>query len=322
MGLALAGRDGEAPRRLRRAWTRCPGDAPRCRRRSTGRSPASPASASPTPQPSASPRSCNFFYPAQFVGLVKSQPMGFYPVEVLVNDAKRHGWPSCRWTSTPPPHRTARLGARRPRRRRRLPRPRPGGAAAAGCRDRRPSPAGPLTSLREPVPRRARALDREKARALGVPRLGLHLVKGIGGEHAAHLDGAGPWAVRVPGRRGGPDGAPGRGHRAADPGRSAEFARSAAARAPLAAGETARPAKGAPRGGGRVGGAGRWTGDARARAPAALGAGAAGQRLQLLWLDASVMTTSPALSLGELGAGDRHHPAGAGRRGRWPSAAS
>jgi error-prone DNA polymerase len=32
------------------------------------------------------------FYPAQFlVGLINAQPMGFYPVEVLVNDAKRHG---------------------------------------------------------------------------------------------------------------------------------------------------------------------------------------------------------------------------------------
>ncbi|MEP7159082.1 MAG: PHP domain-containing protein, partial [Chloroflexota bacterium] len=32
------------------------------------------------------------FYPAQFVtGLVNAQPMGFYPVEVLINDAKRHG---------------------------------------------------------------------------------------------------------------------------------------------------------------------------------------------------------------------------------------
>ena len=32
------------------------------------------------------------FYPAQFlVGLLNAQPMGFYPVEVLVNDAKRHG---------------------------------------------------------------------------------------------------------------------------------------------------------------------------------------------------------------------------------------
>ena len=31
-------------------------------------------------------------YPAQFtVGLINAQPMGFYPVEVLVNDAKRHG---------------------------------------------------------------------------------------------------------------------------------------------------------------------------------------------------------------------------------------
>jgi error-prone DNA polymerase len=32
------------------------------------------------------------FYPAQFLaGLVNAQPMGFYPVEVLVNDTKRHG---------------------------------------------------------------------------------------------------------------------------------------------------------------------------------------------------------------------------------------
>ena len=34
------------------------------------------------------------FYPAQFVtGLINAQPMGFYPVEVLINDAKRHGVP-------------------------------------------------------------------------------------------------------------------------------------------------------------------------------------------------------------------------------------
>ena len=32
------------------------------------------------------------FYPAQFVtGLINAQPMGFYPVEVLINDAKHHG---------------------------------------------------------------------------------------------------------------------------------------------------------------------------------------------------------------------------------------
>ncbi len=32
------------------------------------------------------------FYPAQFVaGLINAQPMGFYPVEVLINDTKRHG---------------------------------------------------------------------------------------------------------------------------------------------------------------------------------------------------------------------------------------
>ena len=32
------------------------------------------------------------FYPAPFVvGLINAQPMGFYPVEVLINDARRHG---------------------------------------------------------------------------------------------------------------------------------------------------------------------------------------------------------------------------------------
>src|SRR5215207_3172898 len=32
------------------------------------------------------------FYPAHLtVGLINAQPMGFYPVEVLINDAKRHG---------------------------------------------------------------------------------------------------------------------------------------------------------------------------------------------------------------------------------------
>ena len=34
------------------------------------------------------------YYPAQLLaGLINAQPMGFYPIEVLVNDARRHGVP-------------------------------------------------------------------------------------------------------------------------------------------------------------------------------------------------------------------------------------
>ena len=59
------------------------------------RSPAS-ASTRATPRRSPAPRTSRaflkLFYPAQFVaGLINAQPMGFYPVEVLINDAKRHG---------------------------------------------------------------------------------------------------------------------------------------------------------------------------------------------------------------------------------------
>ena len=61
------------------------------------------------------------YYPAQFVtGLINAQPMGFYPVEVLVNDARRHGVPilpvdlarsgyrtATEWTGSPAEPRTA-----------------------------------------------------------------------------------------------------------------------------------------------------------------------------------------------------------------------
>src|SRR4029450_2509500 len=44
------------------------------------------------PPPASESSFLKLFSPAQFlVGLVNAQPMGFYPVEVLVNDAKRHG---------------------------------------------------------------------------------------------------------------------------------------------------------------------------------------------------------------------------------------
>ena len=93
------------------------------------------------------------FYPAQFtVGLINAQPMGFYPVEVLVNDAKRHGVAVLPVDVNRSAYRTttewvgpARLGARGGRRRRRLARRRRRRAPARGQRDRR---AGPRRSAR------------------------------------------------------------------------------------------------------------------------------------------------------------------------------
>jgi error-prone DNA polymerase len=117
------------------------------------------------------------FYPAQFLaGLVNAQPMGFYPVEVLVNDAKRHGvavlpvdvnasayLTTTEWVGLDPD-------------------PLPPDAGI----DRRPEP------VRSPacVIPSAEARERwaaESATGWGV-RLGLGLVKGIGEEHAERLD--------------------------------------------------------------------------------------------------------------------------------------
>ncbi len=135
------------------------------------------------------------FYPAQFlVGLVNAQPMGFYPVEVLVNDAKRHGVAVLPVDVNASFHRTTTEWVGRP------------GWALAGTAgdDGRhdDDPGEPLPGdsgidarprpIRSPacvVPASA-ARDRwsaEGAVGWGV-RLGLHLVKGIGEEHAAHLD--------------------------------------------------------------------------------------------------------------------------------------
>ena len=107
------------------------------------------------------------FYPAQFVvGLINAQPMGFYPVEVLVNDAKRHGVAILPVDVNESIYRTTTewIG--------------PDG--------------GP-----EPVRSPACFMPSEEARLRWAPdgvtgwgvRLGLHLVKGIGEEHAAALDG-------------------------------------------------------------------------------------------------------------------------------------
>ncbi len=125
------------------------------------------------------------FYPAQFlVGLINAQPMGFYPVEVLVNDAKRHGVAvlpvdvnRSRYKTT-----TEWVG-------------RPAWAMASGEDeplpddagiDRRPDPVRSPSCVMPSISARERwAID--GAVGWGV-RLGLGLVKGIGEEHEALLD--------------------------------------------------------------------------------------------------------------------------------------
>ncbi|HEX7222279.1 MAG TPA: OB-fold nucleic acid binding domain-containing protein, partial [Candidatus Limnocylindrales bacterium] len=125
------------------------------------------------------------FYPAQFlVGLINAQPMGFYPVEVLVNDAKRHGIAvlpvdinRSRYKTT-----TEWVG-------------RPGWATPDGADEPLPDDAGierrpdPVVSAACVMPSRE-ARERwaaDSASGWGV-RLGLGLVKGIGEEHEALLD--------------------------------------------------------------------------------------------------------------------------------------
>jgi DNA polymerase III alpha subunit len=135
------------------------------------------------------------FYPAQFlVGLINAQPMGFYPVEVLVNDAKRHGVAILPVDINASSYRTVTEWAGRP-----------GWALAGpagddGSRDAdagEPLPEGAGIEDR-PRPVRtsacfnpaAAARDRwaaESAVGWGV-RLGLHLVKGIGEQHRELLD--------------------------------------------------------------------------------------------------------------------------------------
>jgi error-prone DNA polymerase len=117
------------------------------------------------------------FYPAQFVaGLINAQPMGFYPVEVLVNDAKRHGVAvlpvdvnasryrsSTEWTGLP--------GT-----------PLPQGSGIERRPDVVPSPAVvvPDAATRE-------RFAAPSALGYGI-RLGLHLVKGIGEAEGEAVD--------------------------------------------------------------------------------------------------------------------------------------
>ncbi len=116
------------------------------------------------------------YYPAQLLaGLINAQPMGFYPVEVLVNDARRHGVAvlpvdinRSRWRTT-----TEWVGM-------------PGEPLPPGVGiDRRPVPvrsSGCVVASDDRPPNAVREAD-----AYGV-RLGLGLVKGIGEEVAERLD--------------------------------------------------------------------------------------------------------------------------------------
>ncbi len=117
------------------------------------------------------------FYPAQFlVGLINAQPMGFYPVEVLVNDTKRHGVAVLPVDINASTYKTTTEWVGRPGE------PLPEGAGIAARPEAIQSPACIVPS--------AEARDRwtsEVTAGWGV-RLGLGLVKGIGEQHAAVLD--------------------------------------------------------------------------------------------------------------------------------------
>ncbi len=117
------------------------------------------------------------FYPAQFlVGLINAQPMGFYPVEVLVNDTKRHGAAVLPVDINASAYKTTTEWVGRPGE------PLPDGAGITARPEPVRSPACVVPS--------AESRDRwtpEVTAGWGV-RLGLHLVKGIGEQHAALLD--------------------------------------------------------------------------------------------------------------------------------------
>jgi DNA polymerase III alpha subunit len=154
------------------------------------------------------------FYPAQFtVGLINAQPMGFYPVEVLINDARRHGVAvlpvdvnsSSYKTTTEWVGRGAEpgLGEALPDSAAHGPRPPSLRAKAVaercaiGGRGPRSAEAGASRFERPAAVRSsgcvvpsAASRDRwtpDSATGYGI-RLGLALVKGIGDEHAERLD--------------------------------------------------------------------------------------------------------------------------------------
>ncbi|HET7726874.1 MAG TPA: PHP domain-containing protein [Candidatus Limnocylindrales bacterium] len=117
------------------------------------------------------------FYPAQFVvGLINAQPMGFYPVEVLVNDAKRHGVTVLPVDVNRSTYRTATEWVGRP-----------GEPLPEGCGVEARATAVESSGCVVPEAGARTRWAAESAIGWGV-RLGLHLVKGIGEEHAARLD--------------------------------------------------------------------------------------------------------------------------------------
>ena len=129
------------------------------------------------------------FYPAQFlVGLINAQPMGFYPVEVLVNDAKRHGVAVLPVDINASVYKTTTEWVDLPGQ----PLPEGAGIAARPAPIRSPACVVPSPEARERWTPAVTA-------GWGV-RLGLHLVKGIGEQHATLLDGElarGPYRTLV-----------------------------------------------------------------------------------------------------------------------------
>ena len=216
------------------------------------------------------------FYPAQFtVGLINAQPMGFYPVEVLINDAKRHGVAVLPVDVNASDYRTTTewVGAGEPAGDGDDGRPTAIRAIASGST----RPRRALVRLHRPArPRRASA-GRPRRRPATASASGWPGEGDRRGARGAPGRRAGPRPVPLAGGRRGPDRAARGGDRAADPGRRARLAGPAAARAALAAargdgrdaGSGGRPNGRAERAGDRRGGdrrarrsaprGGRWT---------------------------------------------------------------
>ena len=105
------------------------------------------------------------FYPAQFVtGLINAQPMGFYPVEALINDARRHGVSILPVDVNASTYRTTTEWVGQGRQK---------AVESSGC-----VVPGAEARAKWAV---------QRASGYGI-RLGLALVKGIGEEHAQRLD--------------------------------------------------------------------------------------------------------------------------------------